>query len=87
MVMRDRLIELLKGNLLNFSNDVAFWHDEHIGELADYLLANGVVKVVRCKDCTYLKDGFCTENIYGVGYKKTNPDGFCDSGVAEAKAV
>ncbi len=41
--MRERLIELLKGNLPHFTNDVASWNDEHIGELADHLLANGVV--------------------------------------------
>ena len=40
--MRERLIELLKSNLRDFQNDVAYWHNEHIGELADVLLANGV---------------------------------------------
>ena len=41
--MRERLIELLKGNLPHFTNDIAFWNGEHIGELADHLLANGVI--------------------------------------------
>lgn len=40
--MRDRLIELLKGNLPYHTNEVVFWQDEHIGALADYLIANGV---------------------------------------------
>ena len=40
--MRDRLVELLKGNLENFANDVAYWSDEHIAALADHLIANGV---------------------------------------------
>ena len=43
MTDRDRLIELLKGNLPCHINEVAFWHDEHIGVLADHLMANGVI--------------------------------------------
>lgn len=42
MTDKDRLIELLKGNLPYHTNEVAFWQDEHIGALADYLIANGV---------------------------------------------
>lgn len=42
MTDRDRLIELLKGDLPCHTNEVAFWQDEHIGALADYLIANGV---------------------------------------------
>lgn len=52
MTDRDRLIELLKGNLPCHSNEVAFWHDEHIGALADHLIANGVTVTdnnVGCK--------------------------------------
>ena len=41
--MIDRLIELLKSDLPHFINDVAFWGNEHIGELADHLIANGVI--------------------------------------------
>lgn len=40
---KERLVELLKGDLPHFSNELKFWHDEHIGEIADYLLANGVI--------------------------------------------
>ena len=56
--MRERLIELLKGNLPHFTNDVASWNDEHIGELADHLLANGVI-VPPCKigDTVYFITG------------------------------
>lgn len=43
MTDREKLIALLKGNLPNHSNEVAYWSDEHIGALADHLLANGVV--------------------------------------------
>ena len=46
--MRDRLIELLKGNLPNHENSVAWWSDEHIGAYADMLIANGVI-VPPCK--------------------------------------
>ena len=48
MNTRDRLIDLLKGNLPCHTNEVAFWHDERIGALADYLIANGVI-VPPCK--------------------------------------
>lgn len=54
MTDRDRLIELLKGNLLCHTNEVAFWHDEHIGALADHLIANGVtVGSSPCDLCRY----------------------------------
>lgn len=42
MCDREKLIELLGGNLPYHSNDVAYWQDEHIGALADHLIANGV---------------------------------------------
>ena len=48
MTDRDRLIELLKSDLPNFTNNVAFWHNEHIGEFADCLIENGVI-VPPCK--------------------------------------
>ena len=43
MTDREKLIELLKGNLPYHSNEVAYWSDEHIGALADHLISNGVV--------------------------------------------
>lgn len=42
MTDREKLIVLLKANLPHFSNDLAYWQDEHIGELADHLLAHCV---------------------------------------------
>ena len=42
--MRERLIEILKGQLPHFVNEVAFWADEHIGELADHILADGWIR-------------------------------------------
>ena len=46
--MRDRLIELLFK--VTKEKDCPQPH-----ELADYLLENDIVKVVRCKDCKYYK--------------------------------
>ena len=54
--MREKLIELLKCDLLYHSNEVAYWGDEHIGALADHLITNGVV--VREKG-EWTTDGFC----------------------------
>ena len=42
MDVREKLVELLKCNLQNFQNDIAYWHDEHIVELSDHLIAHGV---------------------------------------------
>lgn len=42
MSERERLIALLKGNLPYHSNGVAYWQDEHVGALADHLIAHGV---------------------------------------------
>lgn len=46
--MRNRLIEILKLPLPHFPNGFAFWCDKHIGELADALIAKGVI-VQPCK--------------------------------------
>ena len=36
--------------------------------VTDYLIDNGVVPVIRCKDCAYLRDGlFCTQHHYSDG--------------------
>ena len=43
MTDREKLIALLKGDLPYHSNEVSYWGDEHIGALADHLLANNVV--------------------------------------------
>ena len=40
--MREKLIELLKGNLEHFENGVAYWSEEHIAALANHLIASGV---------------------------------------------
>ena len=43
--MKERLTELLKGGLKYNDNPLSYCHDEHVGELADHLLENGVVVV------------------------------------------
>ncbi|MBO5969002.1 MAG: hypothetical protein J6S14_10960 [Clostridia bacterium] len=41
--MKERLTELLKGGLKYNDNPLSYCHDEHVGELADHLLANGII--------------------------------------------
>lgn len=50
--MRERLIELLK-EADEYASGVCTDYEEAQEVCADYLLAEGVVKVVRCKDCKY----------------------------------
>lgn len=86
MTDRDRLTELLKADLEYFSNDIRYWHDEHIGALADYLLSNGViVGVVRCKACA-LRDESIHNNTVWCNYHDTTmrENGFCSEGYKEA---
>ena len=65
--MREKLIELLESSL---------FPDYDFDELADHLIANDVVPVVRCKDCDNTCPGtiglVCT--MWGC---RTPPDGFC----------
>ena len=42
MTDKEKLVALLKGNLPHFMNDIAYWQDEHVAELADHLLSHGV---------------------------------------------
>ena len=48
--MRDRLVELL--NVAVGDSNIT---DNEVKIVADYLLTNDVVPVVRCKDCKYYK--------------------------------
>ena len=48
--MRDRLVELL--NVAVGDGNIT---DNEVKIVADYLLTNDVVPVVRCKDCKYYK--------------------------------
>ena len=50
--MRDGLVELLKDTLHEWECDV---QPETVLQIAEHLIENGVVPVVRCKDCKYYK--------------------------------
>jgi hypothetical protein len=70
---REKLIELLKDTRAN-----AAWHHWGYEESADHLIANGVVPVVRCKDCIYNETGGCEHSESAdVGY---SPNYFCADG-------
>ena len=62
---KERLAELLKGDLPHFSNELKFWHDEHIGELADYLIANGVI-APPCKVGDTVYEFFDVRGFYDI---------------------
>lgn len=78
--MREKLIEILREPI--FIHELA----DPTDAVADYLLDNDVVPVVRCKDCKF----FCADEFYedtecvkwrtkwGVCY--TTPDGYCHKG-------
>jgi hypothetical protein len=55
MTDRDRLIELLKKADENASKKLIMDYDDAIADNADYLLANGVIVPVHCKDCVHCK--------------------------------
>lgn len=85
MTDRDRLIELCdeKIRTMKFQNS-DHWFDftEKIKEIADCLLANGVIVPVRCKDCKYCEKWsdrsiFCNKHIVFMGM---NDNDFCSYG-------
>ena len=60
--MREKMVELIRQIV------IPFW----AGQIADHLISNDVVPVVRCKDCkTYKTDYMCF-------FRK--PDDFCSYG-------
>lgn len=85
--MRDRLIELL----YTIHSDKAI---PTMGEIADYLISNDVVSVVRCRECKYrgeldcpmyheeLEDCDDGDYVYTdlVATDHTVDDGFCHRG-------
>jgi hypothetical protein len=90
MGMREKLIEVMEDTRAN-----AAWHRWGYEESADYLIANDVVPVVRCKDCkhkTVTSDGMVCEcalptkrmqdyYIYGSTIlARVEPDAFCSYG-------
>ena len=51
-----------------------------VGDLADFLIANGVEIPVRCKDCKHWTMGYCN-NFACYDYEPTtNEDDFCSYG-------
>lgn len=72
--MREKLIELIRKIV------IPFWAEQ----IADHLIANDVVPVVRCKDCTW---GKTWKNAFGSeGFKcdlmcvDLSPEAFCSYG-------
>ena len=76
MTDRDRLIEFLHIAPLEYAkkekNDTRMFVEFY----ADYLLANGVIVPVRCKDCVY----FISNQNLPNGYDNAiGADGLCDN--------
>lgn len=85
MTDRERLIELIQNSVNGCARHWA-------GIIADYLLANGVIVPVRCKDCVYFRESdrtnraFCT--YHGDDYEfETFPNHYCSSGVGVLKGA
>ena len=72
--MREKLVELIRQIV------IPFW----AGEIADHLISNDVVPVVRCKDCKYcvFHSGadWC---IRWRAFPCVKPDDFCSYGERE----
>jgi hypothetical protein len=56
-------------------------HKRHLfyDRIAEFLIANDVVPVVRCKDCKWWKEYHCTNRNGAFGVVE-NEDWFCCSG-------
>lgn len=88
--MRDRLIKLLKQ--VPYGATVGATFEQHFCEkIADHLIDNDVVPIVRCKDCkhydgsscgkiTYIMDGY-----YRGGFELRRPTDFCSYGERRCK--
>lgn len=82
--LREKLIKILREPI--FSHELA----DPTEVVADYLLDNDVVPVVRCKDCNHcfhdpkllagLVDGVYVCGIWGRGLPHMKPDDFCSYG-------
>ena len=82
MTDRDKLIELIENSL---PKRIETFFRKDIEDIADYLLANGVIVPVRCKDCVYYtpivqastkwksKTFYCTRNVN----VKINENDYC----------
>ena len=70
--MREKLIDLLLDTVAECMPT------ECLADIADYIIANDVVQVVRCKECKNWEDGwlgYCTKGHFAIPY-----DGFCSYG-------
>lgn len=81
MTQKERLVDLIKKcpDWAVFSVRNGFSADLDL--LADYLLNNGVRRVVRCCECEYLGikglvDGYCRKDIMGL----VSPNDYCSRG-------
>ena len=78
--MKDRLIDLLINVDVYDSYECKLCTKEdycdycNAEKLADHLIENGVVSVVRCKDCKHWNNGDC----YRI--ELTRPDDYCSYG-------
>lgn len=80
MTGREKLIKVLES-----AESAIYWNSSDKGfieKVADHLIANDVVPVVRCKKCKHRMysdfDG-CYVCHHG-GFKAINPDHFCSDG-------
>lgn len=73
MGMREKLIELLMDAM------PSCYSDTFASQIADHLIANGVEIPVRCKDCKWWEDWYCT-NVNGANTSVVNGDWFCCAG-------
>lgn len=69
--MKDRLVELLKDTFHEWECEV---QPETVLQIAEHLVENDVVPVVRCKDCKHWNNGDC----YRI--ELTRPDDYCSYG-------
>ena len=83
---RDRLIDLIRQShcveVWDYWND-DFKEPDPVEELADHIIKNDVVPVVRCKDCKHLMFsdcyGECSRGYMGI----VSPDDYCSYGEME----
>lgn len=87
--MRDRLVEILKQKTCHYSDtpcdnecgvcgNIELYSSD-IEKLADHLIANDVVPVVRCKDCGHYDNGYCT-TLPTQPIVARRPNDFCSYG-------
>lgn len=76
--IRERLIDLLEQADGQVNNDIP-----SLEMIADYLIANGVVPVVMCKDCKHYKKinyDDISQNTCEITTKRQQPYDYCSYG-------